>query len=282
MSNQSCLMNIQSKMKLLTNAESKVAKYVMKNYMDVLSYTVTELAEKANCSDATVVRFCRSLGYKGYQDFKISLSQDAIVPHKHINPVLEEGDTVEEIIEKVMRSEIAILEETINIVNPKDMERAANAIVAAKKVSIFGSGGSALVGKDAMHKFMKIGIRCFANADGDIQAMEAALLSKDDVAIGISHSGSNRNVIECMKLAREAGAITIGLTTQGKSPMQKSCDILLMTSTKEMVFKSESVTARIAQLGVIDSLVAAVSMLDYKRSYEAVQKTRKATVDRKY
>lgn len=278
---QSCLLNIRSKMKSLTEAERKIANYVLENYMSILNFTVTELAEKANSSDATVVRFCRRVGYKGYQEFKIALAQDAIVPYKHLNPVLEEGDTTAEIINKVLKAEIAVLEETINVLNPSDLEAAAKAILNANKILIIGSGGSGIVGKDAMHKFLKIGISCYAETDIDVQAMGASLLQEGDVALVISHSGVNRNIIECLKLAKESGATTIGLTTQGKSPIQKNCDIVLTASTIETVFKSESVTARIAQLGVIDSLVAVVSLLDYEKSYKAIQKTRNATADRK-
>jgi DNA-binding MurR/RpiR family transcriptional regulator len=112
--------------------------------------------------------------------------------------------------------------------------------------------------------------------------MESSQLQEGDVAIGISHSGTNRNVIECLKNARTNGATTIGLTTYGKSPLLKQCDHVLMTSTKETIFKSESVTARIAQLAVIDSLVAIMSLVDYDKAYDAIQKTRNATADRKF
>ena len=97
MNHVSCLVSIQSKIKLLTGSEKKVADYVLENYMEVLDYTVTELAEKAKVSDATVVRFCRSVGYKGYQDLKINLAQDAIVPYKHLNTSLEKEDTPSQI-----------------------------------------------------------------------------------------------------------------------------------------------------------------------------------------
>lgn len=282
MEGQSCLMNIRSKMKQLTEAESKVANYVLENYKSVLSLTVTELAEKAKSSDATVIRFCKSAGYKGYQEFKVNLAQDTIVPYKHLNSELEQGDTTAEIITKIMKADIAVLEETINILSPEDLQRVAEAIMKARKITIFGCGGSSIIAKDAVHKFLKIGISCIFHTDMDIQTMEAALLNKGDVVIGISHSGTSKNTIECIKLAKECGATTIAITTQGKSPLQKNCDIVLMASTKETVFKSESVTARIAQLAVIDSLVAVVSLLDYEKSYEAIQKTRNATANRKY
>lgn len=276
------VINIQSKMKLLTGSERKVADYILENYMKVLDCTVTELAEKAGVSDATVVRFCRSAGYKGYQELKINLAQDAIVPYKHLNNALEEQDTPEQIVAKVIRSEMNTLEETIHILDMEDMERAAKAIKNAERIVFFGSGGSIMVAHDAMHKFLKIGIRCIVEEDADVQAMESGLLGEGDVAIGISHSGTNKGVIDCLKNANANGATTIGLTTYGKSPMQKICDHVLMTSTKETVFKSESVTARVAQLAVIDSLVAIISFMDYDNAYSAIQKTRNATASNKF
>lgn len=282
MDRTSCMVNIQSKIKLLTGSEKKVADYILENYMRVLNYTVMELAEKADVSDATVVRFCRSVGYKGFQDLKINLAQDAIVPYKHLNNSLEEEDTPEQIVSKVVRSEIETLEETLHILDVQELESAAKAIKNAKRVVFFGAGGSAMVAHDALHKLLKIGIRCIVEEDADIQAMESALLEDGDVAIGISHSGTNKGVLDCLRNAKANGAITIGLTTYGKSPLQRMCDHVLMTSTKETVFKSESVTARIAQLAVIDSLVAVISFMDYDSSYNAIQKTRNATSSHKY
>ena len=282
MDRTSCIVSIQSKIKLLTGSEKKVADYILENYMKVLNYTVTELAEKADVSDATVVRFCRSVGYKGFQDLKINLAQDAIVPYKHLNNSLEEEDTPEQIVSKVVRSEIETLEETLHILDMQELEAAAKAIKNAKRVVFFGAGGSAMVAHDTLHKLLKIGIRCIVEEDADIQAMESALLEDGDVAIGISHSGTNKGVLDCLRNAKANGATTIGLTTYGKSPLQRMCDHVLMTSTKETVFKSESVTARIAQLAVIDSLVAVISFMDYDSSYNAIQKTRNATSSHKY
>ncbi len=277
----SCLMNIRTKMKVLTESEKKVAEYVLENHVNVLNMTVTDLAEQANSSDATVVRFCRHIGYKGYQEFKINLAQDDMAPYKHLNSSLEKSDTTQQIINKIIRLEIETLEETIHILDSNEVEGAVKAITNADKVVFFGSGGSGIVGRDAMHKLLKIGIQSYAYADADIQAMSSALLKRGDVAFGISHSGSNMEVVEALRLAKKNGAVTIGLSTLGKTPMSKFCDIMLLTSIKETVFRSESVTARIAQLSVIDVLVATASLLDYQNAYEAIQSTRKATANRK-
>ena len=282
MTNQPCLFKIKSRLKVLTDAESKVANYVIDNYADILKLTVMELAEKSQSSDATVVRFCKSVGYKGYQEFKISLAQDMILPAKHLNPELDQDDSTEVITKKIFDSVFSVLQETLTVVDIDEIEKAAQAISTAGKVVILGCGGSSYVGMDAMHKFLKIGIECFIYSDVDTQAMAASLMKKGDVVIGISHSGCNKSVIDCLKLAKQAGALIIGLTTQGKSPMLKNCDIVLCTSTKETVFKSESVTARIAQLVIIDSLVASVAFKNYGQCYDAIQKTRNATASRKF
>lgn len=279
---QSCLIKIQSKMDYLTAAERKVAAFILENSGEVLNYTVTELAEKSKSSDATVVRFCRSVGYKGFQDFKIKLAQDSIVPYKHFNTQLDENDSAEQVLDKILRSEIDVLEETRNVVNPADLEKTAQLLMDANAICIVGCGGSMMVGMDAMHKFLKVGIRCITQMDVDVQAMEVSLLKPGDVVLGISHSGTNRSTIESMKLAKKNGVTTIGLTTQGKAPMQRYCDIVLKTATKETVFKSESVTARIAQLSIIDTIVSIIALRDYERSYSAIQMTRSSTADRKY
>jgi DNA-binding MurR/RpiR family transcriptional regulator len=111
--------------------------------------------------------------------------------------------------------------------------------------------------------------------------MSASLLRQGSVAMGISHSGTNEGTIECLRLARDAGATTIVLASQGKSPIIKYGDIVLENATMETIFKSESVSGRIAQLVIMDALIAAVSFRKYDISYEAIQKTRDATSLRK-
>lgn len=280
--NQSFIARIQSRLNIFTNSEKKIATYVLENYDQVVSYTITELAEKINTSDASIVRFCQSIGCKGYQDFKINVAKDVIPTVKHLNSSLEREDTPEEICQKIFESEIAVLNETLALIDVKILQKAAKIIEKTKRIEIFGSGGSALVGMDAQHKFLKIGIKCTVHTDVDIQAMSASLLEKGDVAIGISHSGSNRNVCNCMNMAKKKGAATIALTTKGKSPLVKIADVAIFTATKETVFKSESVSARIAQLAVIDTLVAMISLRNYEKSYQAIQQTRQATSENKF
>ena len=139
----SCKEKIMGSMHLLTNSESKMS----------------ELADKAGVSDASVVRFCKSLGYKGFQDFKISAAQDILPRDRYFNPSLEQNDDVMTICKKIFNLEMAALNRTFSLINFIDMEAACEAISKADKVLAMGSGGSLIVAKDMQHKLMKIGIQ---------------------------------------------------------------------------------------------------------------------------
>lgn len=277
----SCKETIKGRMHLLTNTEGKIANYVLEHYDEVLNYNISELAENAGVSDASVVRFCKNLGYKGYQDFKVNAARDVLPRDKHFNPSLEQGDDTETICKKIFTSEINVLNRTMASMDVASIEKVAEQIWKASRIVIFGSGGSLNVAKDAQHKFMKIGVRAFVYDDMDLQLMVSSLMKPDEVAFGISHSGSNYSLINCMKNAKENGASTVGLVAQGKSPLSKMVDVPLYCASEATMFRSESVSTRIAQLAMIDSIVAVVAFKDYEESYNAIQRTRKATIGNK-
>lgn len=277
-----CKQKIRGKMNLLTNAEAKIANYVLENYDSVLNSNITELAESAGVSDASVVRFCRSIGYKGYQDFKINAARDGLPKESHLNPSLKQSDDATTICKKIFNTEMAVLDRTLASLDMADVERAADMIRKAEKVVVFGSGGSLLVGKDVQHKLMKIGLQVYVYEDMDMQLMASSLMKNGDVALCLSHSGCNANVVHCMKNASENGTGTIAIVSQGKTPVSKNADIALYTASEEMIFKSESVSTRMAQLAILDCLVAIVAFEDYEDSYNAIQRTRKATSRNKY
>src|SRR5690554_2956315 len=165
MLNGSTIPRIQGSINLLTSTQKKLAEYIIDNYKEAIDFTVTELSEKSGVSEATVIRFCKDLGYKGYQDFKINLAKEVISPYKQINLDLEETDEPMDIVNKIFNFNISVLNETLNILDIDAMEKAAEKIVNAKRLEIAGSGGSAFIALDVQHKFLKIGIKCHANPD---------------------------------------------------------------------------------------------------------------------
>ena len=157
-----------------------------------------------------------------------------------------------------------------------------NAIGAANKMDIYGIGGSSSIAFDAYHKFHRIGIACIAHADSDMMATSATLLAPGDVALGISHTGSSRDIVEAMRLAKEAGATTVCITHNATSPITKVSDIALFTAARETAFSSDAMTSRLAQLSIIDTVYLAVALSHYDKSLAMIQKTRRASASRRY
>lgn len=277
-----CKEKIIGRMNSLTNTEKKIASYVLDNYEEMLNCNISELAERAGVSDASVVRFCRSLGYKGYQDFKVNAAKDVLPKDRYYNPSLEKDDTPEMICEKIFNSEISVLKKTLAALDMEEVKRAAELLGGAKRVFFFGSGASLIVGRDALHKLMKIGLQAYVYDDRDLQLMASSLIQEGDVAVGISHSGSNYSVLRCLRYAKENGAHTIALVNKGKSPISKTADVTVSTASEETIFQSESVSTRTAQLVCIDAIISIIAFGDYDRAYGAIQKTRAATAENKF
>lgn len=283
MANHIFLGLIKSQLNTFTKSEKKIAEYILKNHNDILNATITELSEKINTSDASIARFCKTLGCKGYQDFKIRLAKEILPKYKQLNIEIERNDTPEIICQKIFNCEIATLNENLEILNVNTLKEAAERIKKAKQIEIFGSGGSFIIGEDIKHKFLKIGIRCSVISDVDMQSMSASLLTKDDVVIGISHSGDTKSIFNCLNIAKKNGAFIILLTATTKSAMSKIADIIIPVISKETLFKSESNAARIAELVIMDTILAIlVSDDNYKNYYNNIQRTRAATSENKF
>ncbi|MDD3412942.1 MAG: MurR/RpiR family transcriptional regulator [Lachnospiraceae bacterium] len=277
-----CKEKIWGKLPQLTSTEAKVANYVLDHYEAVLQYNVSVLAKKAGVSDATIVRFCRSIGYKGFQDFKMNAARDILPRAKQFDPILEQEDDSETVCNKIFTSEINVLNRTMLGLDMAVINKVVDKIYKARQVVIFGTGGSYIVARDAQHKFLKIGVKTMVYDDIDMQMMASSLMDKNDVAICISFSGSNYLSIECMQKAKSCGAYCVGIISQGKSPMSKIVNATIYSAYDETLFQSESVSTRIAQLAIIDAIVSNVAFKDYDGAYNAIQLTREATSQNKY
>ena len=282
MENESCLNRIiaKSESQNATVTERKIAHYIKENLGKVLHCNLLELAELIGVSDASMVRFCKSLGYKGFQEFKIRVAMEAIPSEQQYNPKLQKDDNPEQICHKIFATEIAALQRTLQALDMENIKRVAELLGSAPRIVFAGTGGS-LVAKDAYHKFLKIGVHVCAVEDKDIQLMEASLLQQGDVLFAVSHSGNNLHVLRAAEVGKSCGATVVGLTSEGKNRLSKIADYIITTISEETIFRSESASTRLAQLAVMDSLIAIVAFQDYDKSFQAIYKTRASTSDNK-
>jgi RpiR family carbohydrate utilization transcriptional regulator len=210
------------------------------------------------------------------------LARDLVEPTNAIYAAIEPGDSLQTIKTKVFQANAQALRDTIEVLTDAELELAVRAIATARRVEVYGVGGSNPLAIDAYHKFLKLGIAVVALSDGDMMAMSSSLLQKGDVALGISHTGASRDVTDALSNAQRNGATTICITHRSTSPITKVADIKLFTAAKQTAFRSDASSSRIAQLTIIDTLYVGVALSGYENSVEMIRRTREATANKRY
>ena len=270
------ILHLRSTYPTLRPAEKRLADVILHNPEKVVHLSITELACRANVSDTTIVKFCKRLGYKGYQEFKILLAQDVVVKHVPVYGQIEVEDEVGTIKEKIFQANIKALQDTVQVLNTRALEAAVEVISGAREIHFYGMGASGIVALDAEQKFSRIGLRASAFVDWHMQITRASLLTPDDVAVGVSYSGDTRETVKSLETARQAGAFAIAVTNYSTSDIVKVADLVLLTASQEEIFRYGAISSRIAQLSAIDALFIAVSLVDFNQSRQFIEKTKKA------
>ncbi len=266
----------------LADAERRLATYILRHPRQVLDSSITLVAGRARVSEATVVRLCRRIGCRGYQDLRIKLAGDLVLPPRQIYEEIEPDDDSSAVKRKVFGISIRALEETLDVLDDRALESAVEAITAARRVDFYGVGASGIVAMDAQQKFLRIGIDAQAFVDPHVQAASAALLRRGDVAVGISDSGSTRDTVHSLGVARAAGATTVAITRYGPSPIDKVAQIRLHTISSEGGIRGAAIASRMAQLAVVDAITMSVALHRYEQTLAALRATRDAVADKKF
>lgn len=278
----STLIRLQSLFLALTKSERKVAEIVITQSEKVIYFSVTDLAEKAGVGETTALRFCRKIGFKGYQEFKLALAKELVSPIKNLHEEINDEDSPIAIARKVTETNTRALRDTLSILNNEQLDAAVNALLQARNIHFYGVGASGMTALDAKYKFLRIGLSVDAFNDSHMQAMAATTLARGDVAVGISVSGSTKDTVDSLTLAKEAGATIICITHHARSPITRRADIVLLMAGKEGPLQGGALTSKIAQLHVIDILCTALSMNIKDKALEYKEKTAKAVINKIY
>ncbi|MDP4153221.1 MAG: MurR/RpiR family transcriptional regulator [Bacillota bacterium] len=239
----------------LTRSEKKAADYLLNNPEEVVGLALNEYAEKSGSSQPSIIRLCKKIGTSGYAELKLNLSMQLESDNDQPNTVIdvkpEQGIT--SVINSIFEINIQILKETFELVTD-DYEKALAAILDAKHICFFALGDAMMPCSYAEFKLRRLGYICYADADPDMQIINACNLMPGDVAISVSHTGNTRNVINAMKIAKKKGATTICITKVGKSELAKYCDIQLFTATADITIGKEIIARRIAEQAILEAL----------------------------
>ena len=276
------ILRIKSQLTSLKPAERRVADYILDNINEVIHLSIIKMAENVGVSEATVVKFCQHIGYSGYQELKIILAQAGEKDYReHIYGEIEANDDIDIIIKKIFQIYNQSLNNTKELLQNTDVKTSIEIILKARRLYFFGFGASGIVAEDADLKFKRINYISEALTDNHKQKTIGALLTKEDVVIAISDSGRTKELMESLKIVKNAMAKIIAITSNLGSPITKLADITLLTSSQETPFRGSALASRMAQLAVIDVLFLGAATAEYDKTLEALEKTRVALQESK-
>ena len=273
---------IRMMLREMTPSETRITEILLRSAAED-SMPMKRLADEADVSEAMVVKTAKRLGFAGYRELRAALLEYKRQPNVDLHQEVTPDDTAQTIVQKVFRTSIQALEETLAILNMDAFLHAVELIHGAHQRDFYGLGGSAQIARDVSHKFLRIGVRTSVFDDTHMMAMSASLLRAGDVVIAFSHSGSTLGVLDAVQIARSNRASIIAVTNYESSPLAELSDVVLCSTAQGSYLTSENAAARIAQLNIMDAVFIAVAQKGYQaaetnltRTMAAVQAKRKS------
>ena len=250
-----CLIKIKAVYDSLKSAEKKAVDFILAHPEEVTNLTIVDFAGKAGCSEATIVRLSKRLGYEGFPELKSDFSDyDGTSDYFEYEGISRDDDYAT-VVKKTFEATINALKDTLEIMEADVYEQAMRALLKADKILFCGVGDGALVAMEAYQRFIRIGKHCMVSQDPDVEQIMSAQLSPGDVLVAISHSGRSKTVINALKKGKSAGATTIAISNFPLSPLAKNADIVLLTAAfSTQPDTGEVISKRVAELCLIESL----------------------------
>jgi len=263
----------------LKTALKKVADVILRQPEMAIYASVNEVAAVATVSEATVMRFCRILGFKGFQDFKIALAREMVIPSPRFHEEMGgAGEDEVGLVRKVFQTNGVALQDTLEILEIEAMKEAAQLLLTARQIMVIGVGGSGPAVTYAGNRFLLLGLRAYMCTDFYLMLMAASMLSRGDVVLAISNLGTTREIVETVGIAREKGARVMCITNNSLSPIARLCNPALVTASREVTLPEEAVASLVCQIAILDALFALITQARGEQSRETLDGMEKAMV----
>lgn len=237
-----------------TKSEHKLYEHIKINMETVMYNSLTELSELCDVGEATILRFCRKVGFGGYQDFKLAVAQELSIVKQMASG---SDDTY---MERIRSNFKQVIDDTYEVIDPIALQKAIDCIKKSAEVLVYGVGHSGVTALDLQSRFLRIGKNVAVVADPHFQMMRSCSVDAQTVVIAISLTGSTKDIVDAVKKAKENHATVIAITNYTKSALTKLSDIVLMTSGKENPLDGGSMVAKVSQLFVIDMLCTGLAL----------------------
>ncbi|GAA0978971.1 MurR/RpiR family transcriptional regulator [Nocardiopsis tropica] len=272
------VLRIRSLLPSLAPAERRVAQRVIDDPERAAASSITQLAKDCATSEATVIRFCRTIDFSGYRELRLALATEAGQARgarsgsPELSSDINPDDTLVTVVQKIAYTDARAVEETGAALDVDVLRTVIDTMASARRIDVYGVGASAFVGADLQQKLHRIGMTSFAWSDAHVMLTSAALLDERDVAIGISHSGSTIDTVQALTEAGRRGARTVAITNFPRSAIGFA-DHVLTTAARETTFRSGATASRLAQLTVVDCLFVGLAQSRYTDSRTALETT---------
>lgn len=237
-----------------TPSEKKLAKKIVNlDIHEVMYMSITELSEKISSSEATILRFCRKIGFKGFQDFKLALSRDIALNEKE-----EDLSATSSFLNSISKA-IGKVSDTLD---EEDINFACKKMLESRRLCAFGIGSSHVAPEFLKQRFLAVGKIVLAEESSHTMAAIASNLTSKDVCLCFSVSGSTKDIIDAAKLAKRGGAYIISITSYPSSPLGKLSDLIFNGCSKDSAPYRGGLTQCMGQLFVAGILAeSCVNML---------------------
>lgn len=267
-------------------SEAAIAHAILDNPEHVAQMNISQLASFSSTSVASVVRFSKAVGFKGFPEFRMALvSELSRLAHSGLETSELDGgitvhDSASEVIRKISQADARAIQSTAERLDVKSFIATVDAWIAAKTIGILGVASGGYVAMDLQLKLNRLGKHCVAWRDAHTALTSISLLGVDDVLVAISHSGTTLDVVDVMAEFKARGVKIVLITNTLRSPSTAIADLVLYTSARETTFRSGATASRIAQLTVVDCLCVALAQRDWSGTKAALDQSRAAVGSR--
>jgi DNA-binding MurR/RpiR family transcriptional regulator len=286
MSTPPLLLRLRSLRGDLKPALARIADLILADPAAVASMTIGDLAAAAECSEASVVRFARQLGFRGYRDLRFRLHEEAVAAATagrdgEADGDIDPSDDIATMTGKIAAADSRAVHDTVRGLDLDALTRVADAVAPARRIVLFGVGASGLAAMDEQQKLARMGLPAVVHTEAHNGLPAVALLESDDVVIAFSHSGRTAELLDAARIAHDVGARVVVVTGAAGSPLAREADEVLLTAAVESELRSGATASRIAQLTVVDCIFVAVAIRVPDLGREALRRTRDAVDDRR-
>lgn len=253
----------------MRKSEQRAADYILDHLNHVRELSLDRLANEAEVSQPTVIRMLKALGFKGYREFRDQLLREYARDEEgegRTTPLygypLHKGERLEDIPRNMTAMTERMLQETLKNFSVKTYKQIVEVLKHARIIDIYSVENSEVTAQDFVAKLLYLGFSCRHFGDHYYQRIAAGSLTSEDVAVGISYSGSSKDTVDVMRTAKKAGATTIVLTNFKDSPISRYADYLICTS-QEQLFYGDAIFSRASQLLIVDMIYMGIIASDY-------------------